>query len=99
MCDFYFDGVYWEMDGLDRAPEFFEAKYGDLPYVVVTPEDFQFRIERHLATAHAENGDPVVSIEPFGEEMTYDVEMAPTGRSTSWRTGSFPTTPTPRVTA
>jgi DNA-directed DNA polymerase III PolC len=79
MCDFYFDGLYWEMDGLDRAPEFFEAKYGELPYVVVTPEDFQFRVERHLATAHAENGDPVVSIEPLGEEMTYDVEMAADG--------------------
>jgi DNA-directed DNA polymerase III PolC len=79
MCDFYFDGVYWEMDGLDRTPEYFEEKYGDLPFVVVTPEDFRFRIERHLATAHAENGDPVVSIEPLGEEMTYDVEMAPDG--------------------
>ena len=79
MCDFYFDGVYWEMDGLDRAPEFFAAKYGDLPYVVVTPEDFRFRVERQLATAHAENGDPVVAIEPLGEEMTYDVEMAPGG--------------------
>jgi DNA-directed DNA polymerase III PolC len=79
MCDFYFDGIYWEMDGLDRSPEYFAEKYGDLPYVVVTPEDFRFRIERHLATAHAENGDPVVSIEPLGEEMTYDVEMAPDG--------------------
>src|SRR5919106_1334161 len=79
MCDFYFDGVYWEMDGMDRSPEYFAEKYGDLPYVVVTPEDFRFRVERHLATAHAENGDPVVSIEPLGEEMTYDVEMAPDG--------------------
>ncbi len=79
MCDFYFGGVYWEMDGLDRSPEFFAEKYGDLPFVVVTPEDFRFRVERHLATSHAENGDPVVSIEPLGEEMTYDVEMAPDG--------------------
>ncbi len=79
MCDFYFDGVYWEMDGMDRVSAYFEAKYGDLPYVVVTPEDFKFRVARHLATAHAENGDPVVSIEPLGIEMTYDVEMAPGG--------------------
>ena len=57
MCDFYFDGVYWEMDGMDRAPEYFQSKYGDLPYVVVTPEDFRFRVERHMATTHAENGD------------------------------------------
>ena len=51
MCDFYFDGVYWEMDGMDRAPEYFERKYGELPFVVVTPEDFRFRVERHMATA------------------------------------------------
>ena len=79
MCDFYFDGVYWEMDGMDRVPEYFTEKYGDLPYVVVTPEDFRFRIERHLATTHAENGDPIVAIEPLGEEMTYDVEMCADG--------------------
>ena len=80
MCDFYFDGVYWEMDGMDRAPEYFAEKYGDLPHVVVTPEDFRFRVERHMATAHAENGDPIVSIEPVGYDMTYDVEMC-AGRS------------------
>ena len=57
MCDFYFGGIYWEMDGMDRVAEYFAAKYGDLPYVVVTPEDFKFRVARHLATAHAENGD------------------------------------------
>ena len=79
MCDFYFDGVYWEMDGMDRVDEYFAAKYGDLPYIVVTPEDFRFRVARHLATSHAENGDPVVAIEPLGSEMTYDVEMAPEG--------------------
>jgi hypothetical protein len=79
MCDFYFAGVYWEMDGMDRVPEYFEAKYADLPFVVVTPEDFKFRVARHLATSHAENGDPVLSIEALGLEMTYDVEMAPDG--------------------
>ena len=75
MCDFYFDGVYWEMDGMDRSADYFAAKYGDLPHVVVTPEDFRFRVERHLATAHAQNGDPIVSIEPAGTVTTYDVEM------------------------
>src|SRR3954454_17882713 len=79
MCDFYFAGIYWEMDGMDRVPEYFEAKYGDLPYVVVTPEDFRFRVERHLDAVHAENGDPIVSIEPVGFESTYDVEMAADG--------------------
>src|SRR3712207_8981652 len=44
MCDFYFDGVYWEMDGMDRSSDYFEAKYGDLPFVVVTP-----RSEEHTS--------------------------------------------------
>ena len=79
MCDFYFAGVYWEMDGLDRTQDYFADKYGDLPYVVVTPEDFRFRVERHMATTHAENGDPIVAIEPLGYEMTYDVEMSADG--------------------
>ncbi len=79
ICDFYFDGIYWEMDGMDRVAEYFEAKYGELPFVVVTPEDYKFKVEHHLQLAHAENGDPIVSIEPCGEGMTYDVEMAPDG--------------------
>jgi hypothetical protein len=79
MCDFYFGGIYWEMDGMDRTSDYFEAKYGELPHVVVTPEDFAFRVARHLATAHAENGDPIASIEPLGAEMTYDVEMSADG--------------------
>ena len=79
MCDFYFDGVYWEMDGMDRSQAFFSAKYEDLPYVVVTPEDFKLVIEAHRQKATAENGDPIVSIEDHGSEMTYDIEMAPYG--------------------
>jgi DNA-directed DNA polymerase III PolC len=79
ICDFYFEGVYWEMDGMDRTPDFFAEKYGELPHVVVTPEDFKFVVEAHLQKAHAENGDPIVAIEEYGDEMTYDIEMAPDG--------------------
>ena len=79
ICDFYFAGIYWEMDGMDRAPGYFADKYGDLPFVVVTPEDFQAIVARHLGLEHAENGDPIVSIEPCDAAMTYDVEMAPDG--------------------
>ncbi len=79
MCDFYFAGVYWEMDGMDRTGDFFAEMYGDLPYVVVTPEDFAFHIDRHLNAAHAENGDPIITIEPLGETSTFDVEMAANG--------------------
>ncbi|MGI8726998.1 MAG: DNA polymerase III subunit alpha [Solirubrobacterales bacterium] len=81
ICDFYFDGIYWEMDGMDRTAEFFAEKYGELPHRVVTPEDFRERISVVLdgELAHAENGDPIVSIEPIGEGPTYDIEMAPDG--------------------
>ena len=79
ICDFYFNGIYWDMDGMDRNLRYFAEKYGDLPYVVVTPEDFKPIVLRHLGVTHAENGDPIISIEPCGEAMTYDVEMAPDG--------------------
>ncbi len=79
ICDFYFNGVYWEMDGMDRTERYFAEKYGDLPYVVVTPEDFKPIVLKHLGVAHAQNGDPIVSITPCGAAMTYDVEMAPDG--------------------
>jgi DNA-directed DNA polymerase III PolC len=79
MCDFYFDGIYWEMDGMDRTRAFFAEKYGDLPFVVVTPEDFRSRVEAELGVAHAENGDPIVSIQGTGAGSTFDVEMAADG--------------------
>ncbi len=79
ICDFYFNGIYWEMDGMDREAAYFAAKYGELPYVVVTPEDFKPIVLRQLGVSHAMNGDAIVSIEPCGEAMTYDVEMAPDG--------------------
>lgn len=79
ICDFYFRGIYWEMDGMDRAPEYFVDKYGDLPYVVVTPEDFCSVVAGHLGLAHAVNGDPIVSIRQCGEEVAYDIEMEPDG--------------------
>ncbi len=81
ICDFYFDGRYWEMDGMDRSPQYFKEKYGELPYVVVTPEDFEPIVGRHLDgdQTHVENGDRVVSIEVVGMASTFDVEMAPGG--------------------
>jgi DNA-directed DNA polymerase III PolC len=81
ICDFYFDGLYWEMDGMDRVDAYFENKYSEigLPYVVVTPEDFKQIICKQLNLEHAENGDPVVSIEYWGEGPTYDIEMQENG--------------------
>jgi DNA polymerase-3 subunit alpha len=71
--------MYWEMDGMDREAAYFAEKYAALPYVVVTPEDFKPIVLRRLGVTHAMNGDAIVSIEPCGEAMTYDVEMAPDG--------------------
>jgi DNA-directed DNA polymerase III PolC len=80
ICDFYFEGIYWEMDGMDRTAEYFREKYGDLPHVVVTPEDFRYVIDGVLrGRDHVHNGDPIISIEPCGEGPTYDIEMAPDG--------------------
>ena len=80
ICDFYFEGIYWEMDGMDRTVAFFQEKYEELPHVVVTPEDFRYVVGDVLANrVQAENGDPIVSIEALGEGPTYDVEMAPNG--------------------
>src|SRR5262249_39966363 len=79
VCDFYFNGMHWEMDGMDRGANYFAAKYGNLPYVVVTPEDFKQIVLRHLGVDHATNGDPIVSITPCRAAMTYDIEMAPDG--------------------
>jgi DNA-directed DNA polymerase III PolC len=79
MCDFYVHGIYWEMDGMDRVADYFATKYGDLPYVVVTPEDFRAIVAGHLTREHAINGTAIVAIEPCGEHDTYDVEMEDDG--------------------
>lgn len=81
ICDFYFDGLYWEMDGMDRTIEYFKEKYNEigLPFVVVTPEDYKQVIAQKTEIAHAENGDLIVSIEYWGEGPTYDIEMESDG--------------------
>jgi len=79
-CDFYFEGLYWEMDGIDRHISYFENKYGDIPFVVVTPEDYQERIADVLNLTHVRNGDLVVSVEKIDRKLpTIDIEMAEGG--------------------
>lgn len=88
-CDFYVNGLYFEMDGLKRGREYFEEKkYGkDIPFVYMTPENFGDVIDEAIMTHHIENGDKIVEIiEPKlsknGEqytEMTYDIQMKTTG--------------------
>lgn len=79
-CDFYFEGLYWEMDGMDRHVSYFKNKYGDIPFVVVTPEDYQERIADVLNLEHVRNGDVVVSVEKINRKLpTIDIEMAEDG--------------------
>lgn len=88
-CDFYVDGLYFEMDGLNRGREYFvEHKYGDdIPFVYMTPQDFGDVIDEAIMSHHIENGDPIIEIvEPkiskAGKqytEMSYDIEMDTSG--------------------
>lgn len=80
-CDFYFNGQYWEMDGMDRHISYFERKYGDIPFIVVTPEDYRERISTVLGLDTVRNGDLIVSIEPVlnQDTPTLDIEMASEG--------------------
>ncbi len=79
-CDFYFDGIYWEMDGMDRDVSYFERKYGDIHYVIVYPEDYRERIEERLNIEHVRNGDLIISIEPVHKKLaTIDIMMEEDG--------------------
>lgn len=84
-CDFYADGIYFEMDGLRRGRQYFvDNKYGDdIPFVYMTPADYIDTIDAALMRHHVSNGDRIISIEPTktlesGKPMrqtVYDIEM------------------------
>lgn len=84
-CDFYADGIYFEMDGLRRGRQYFiDNKYGDdIPFVYMTPGDYIDTIDAALMRHHVSNGDRIISIEPTktlesGKPMrqtVYDIEM------------------------
>lgn len=84
-CDFYTDGIYFEMDGLRRGRQYFvDNKYGDdIPFVYMTPCDYIDAIDAALMRHHVSNGDSIISIEPTktlesGKPMrqtVYDIEM------------------------
>ena len=90
-CDFYVDGLYIEVDGLNRGTQYFkEHKYGnDLPFVVVTPHDYIEKLDEVLTTQHIGNGDEIIEIlsqEEFGHgvhktQLTFDIEMELDGPS------------------
>lgn len=84
-CDFYADGIYFEMDGLRRGRQYFvDNKYGDdIPFVYMTPGNYIDTIDAALMRHHVSNGDRIISIEPTktlesGKPMrqtVYDIEM------------------------
>ena len=89
VADFYANGLYFEMDGLNRGRQYFvDNKYGEeIPFVYLTPENYRDEIDAALMTHHIENGDPIVSIRPpkvlesgsLLREMTYDITMSDDG--------------------
>jgi len=91
VCDFYANGLYFEFDGLNRGKDFFvENKYGnEIPFVYMTPYNFQEVIDEAIMNLHVENGDKIIEIIPpkVGKtgveytEMTFDIEMEYDGPS------------------
>ena len=91
ITDFYADGIYFEMDGLNRGQQWFiDNKYGDsIPFVYMTPFDYKDKIDEALMRHNIKNGDEIIEIIPprvskKGEqytEMTYDIEMEDDGPS------------------
>jgi len=79
--DFLSHGWYIEADGLSRPDSFFENKLRGLPYVVVRPEDdlnekLGFLVKNTNSNFSKTLFGEVVSIEPKGEKLTYDIVMA-----------------------
>lgn len=87
-ADFFVNGTYFEMDskGLGRQ-HLIDSKYGAVPFVYLTPENYRDEIDAALMSRHISGGDKVVSITPpeiLGDgavlrEMTYDITMSDDG--------------------
>ena len=87
-ADFCVNGTYFEMDskGLGRQ-HLTDSKYGTVPFVYLTPENYRDEIDAALMSHHISSGDKVVSITPpeiledgsVLREMTYDITMSDDG--------------------
>ena len=87
-ADFFVNGTYFEMDskGLGRQ-HLIDSKYGTVPFVYLTPENYRDEIDAALMGHHKSGGDKVVSITPpeiledgsVRREMTYDITMSDDG--------------------
>lgn len=87
-ADFFVNGTYFEMDskGLGRQ-HLIDSKYGTVPFIYLTPENYRDEIDAALMSHHISSGDKVVSITPpeiledgsVLREMTYDITMSDDG--------------------
>ena len=87
-ADFYVNDTYFEMDGWGLGRQYFiDNKYGDVPFVYLTCENYRDEIDAALMSHHISSGDKIVSITPpealedglVLHEMTYDIMMADDG--------------------
>ena len=87
-ADFFVNGTYFEMDSKDLGRQhLIDSKYGTVPFVYLTPENYRDEIDAALMSRHISSGDKVVSITPpedLGDgavlrEMTYDITMSDDG--------------------
>lgn len=87
-ADFFVNGTYFEMDGKGLGRQYLiDNKYGTVPFVYLTPENYRDEIDAALMGHHKSSGDKVVSITPpevledgsVLREMTYDITMSDDG--------------------
>lgn len=89
-CDFYTNGLYFEVDELNKGRDYFvKNKYGkDIPFIYLTQSNYMDVIDEAIMNYHIKNGDEVVEILPMTDYHpytkttdTYDIEMDITGPS------------------
>lgn len=87
---FYANGIHFEMDGMSLGKNYFIVnKYGEVPFVYMTPLDYKDKIDEALIRHSFSSGDVITSIEPpevdargaERVEMSYDIEMEDDGPS------------------
>lgn len=80
-ADVYCKGIYIEFDGLNREQEYFEKKFGDLPYVVVRDKknfdnDLNFLLQAdEIVQGKNVEFEKITSIEQHKETVMYDISM------------------------
>lgn len=80
-ADWLIQGVYIEYDGVGRKESYFEEKYGEKPYIVITSKDdvdeaLSFALGEELLRAGGfVTFEPIVSITQTKPQVMYDIVM------------------------